>query len=197
MIRFWLSLAFALIIASLLLSTSALLVGTFSAAHPALAGFQQCDGQVCWMGIDIQQVTPRQAARVLLNSGYSTRDSVNFLPPSGQALCDMVIGGGAVNNLSRISSLQLLNCGSLTFGDIWSILGRPQLVANDCFDNWVLWYDNSIAVFVSEALLPQNRVTQISFYNIDEFGFLLVGAPWHGFATQWRYNQLEGNIRGC
>ncbi|MFN8372118.1 MAG: hypothetical protein U0694_04490 [Anaerolineae bacterium] len=197
MIRYWLLIASTLILGSLLLSAVALALGSLSANHPALAGFSQCDGQLCWMGIDIQQTTPHQAARILLAAGFTTSDDINFLPQPDTGRCDMVLGGGGVNNLSRISSLQLLNCGSLTFGDVWSILGTPELVANDCFDNWVLWYDNSLAVFVSGALLPQNRVTQISFYPLSEFGISPYGVPWHGFATQWRYNQLEGNLRGC
>jgi hypothetical protein len=82
-------------------------------------------------------------------------------------------------------------------GDVWAVFGTPDLIANDCFQNWVLWY-GAIAVFTHAELSPRSPINQIAIYNTElvPTGDPL-GARWHGFAPQWRYNQLEPNIRGC
>jgi hypothetical protein len=196
-IRFWFSVAASLSILLIVLINLALGLGSFASPHPALAGFESCEGLPCWLGIDLYNSTPYQAIDILEAQGYTSPDDINYLAPEESGLCDLVLGTGVIDTALRISSIQLLNCYDLRLGDVWSLFGTPMMIANDCMDNWVLWYDNTIAIIVPEGLLPQNRVSQIVYYNLGQFGISPYGVPWHGFTTQWRYNQLEGNIRGC
>jgi hypothetical protein len=197
MIRIWCKCSFLLLIVFVLLIGVSLAIGSLAPAHPAVAGFEFCDGTPCWLHIDIQQDTPFQALDNLDAQGYVSVDNINYLAPHDSGLCDIVLGTGVIDDEMQISSIQLLNCQDLRLGDIWSVFGTPTMIANDCFNNWVLWYDNTVAVILSGALVPENTVNQIAFYNLGEFGIVPYGVPWHGFTTQWRYNQLEGNIRGC
>jgi hypothetical protein len=193
MTRLWLTLA-ALVLLALFLSIGATLgVGAVTQPHPMLLTFEMCQQTVCWLGIDIDRTTLSEAARLLERFDYRPLDAVTYQAPGG--LCDVVLGNDGLSE--TILGIQLFNCVDLELGDLWTVLGRPTLIANDCFNNWVLWYHNA-AVFSSNALTPRSSVSQIAFYNRNLLrNAHRVGVPWHGFTPQWRYNQLEGNIRGC
>jgi hypothetical protein len=196
MIRCWFRLSFLLLVTFGMLMVVSMGVGSFGLPHPVVAGFESCDGAPCWLHIDIEHDTPFEALDVIEAHGYVSVDDVNYLAPADSGWCDMLLGTGVIDDELKISSMQLLNCHDLKLGDIWSIFGRPMMIANDCMNNWLLWYDHTTAIILSGALVPETSVNQIAFYNLGQYGILPYGVQWHGFTMQWRYNQLEGNIRG-
>jgi hypothetical protein len=196
-IRFWFSVAVTISILLIVLINLALGLGSFASPHPTLAGFESCEGLPCWLGIDLYNSTPYQAIDILEARGYTSPDDLNYLAPEDSGLCNLVLGTGVSETEIQISAIQLVNCHDLRLGDVWSIFGTPTMIANDCMGNWQLWYGDSIAIIVPGGLLPETYVSQIVYFNLSQFGASPSGVPWHGFTTQWRYNQLEGNIRGC
>jgi hypothetical protein len=195
MMRFRLRASFCLLIMCILLIVVMMGIGTFAPPHPAVTSFESCNGTPCWLHIDIQHDTPLQAVDLLEAQGYVSLENGNYLAPDDARLCDLALG--TLIDDRKIYSIQLLNCHDLRLGDVWSVFGAPTMIANDCFNNWMLWYGNTIVIIMSGALKPDQTVNQIAFYDPDQLQGTPYGVPWHGFTSQWRYNQLEGNIRGC
>jgi hypothetical protein len=194
MTRNWLLLSLALLLAFLLLISIAVVIGTLIPAKPVLADFQPCAETFCWLNINVQQDSMTDAVNILTGLDYTSQDPIVYLAPDDSPLCDVVFGG-AVSVPVGISSLQLLNCSDLQLGDIWNIFGKPQFIALDCFDTWIMWYDSTIAVLVNGDLTPRSPVFQVIFFNQAAFDRPIQGIQWHGFTTRWRHDELE--IRGC
>lgn len=197
MLRLYLSGSALVLILLMILMVIMRIIGTFAPEHPMLASIERCGDLPCWLNINVDSATPNEARAIFEAHGYRTIDDVRYLATSDPSACEVQLSEGFMDIQRDIASIQVMNCQNLTIGDLSQVLGVPLLVTNDCFKNWVMWYPNSIAVYFSGELLPYTPVFQIAFINLGNLGINPYGVEWHGFMTQWRYNQLEENIRGC
>lgn len=195
MMRRWFTLSILLLLMFALLISIAIGIGTITPPKPVLASFQPCDDTFCWLNINVQQTSPREATDILSEYDYTAQDDSIYFAPPENAFCDAVLVDSAFGAPVGISSIQLLNCPDLQFGDVANIFGEPQFVNLDCFDTWVLWYDDTIAILVTGDLTPRSPVFQVIFFNESAFDRPLAGIQWHGFLPKWRHIQLE--TRSC
>jgi hypothetical protein len=97
--------------------------------------------------------------------------------------------------------IYLVNCRELTLGDLMSVFGTPDRMWVNGMCQWGFSYGSMMTVYVDGQLVPRfGRVSLLVNLPVSQIDFPLhplnttaFGTDWIGFATLWRYDQMNDN----
>lgn len=185
------------------LNLTAQAFGSRRPPHAELAGFTTgCENQPqpCWYGIVPGITLIGDAWSQLERLGYETGGtlsdrSVRFVSFKRLPKCAEIYYD---HEATRISSL-ILSCGTLTIGDLMTLLGSPtnRLWHSEQDTDWPV--DRVMLglaqVWPQSPFVPVGRIRLVRMAGVVAEADLL--QPWRGFLPRWRYCQLEPVFAGC
>jgi hypothetical protein len=203
MLHLYLKLTALLLALFTLLSAVLLALGSTQPLHPALRGFiEGCEGipQPCWYGIIAGQSTKDDVAVMLNEAGYvfvadESQGIISYLqyrPANVGDGCSVSLVYGTASPI--ISNLRLFQCGSIFLADILTMYGIPDSVfLNESAHGIWTYAELGVIINFSSGFAAYAPVDTIEFTAplAENYYF-----TWHGFATFWRYCQLEP-VRGA
>jgi hypothetical protein len=203
MTRLCFKLALPVVVTFTILAVVARALGNTQPPNPVIVGFTTgCENkpQPCWNGIVPGVTTVNEAIEILQTSGWDVSrieisSDVGFTAKkTGDETCSaetnqVVSEGGPIWRYD-------VTCASWRVGDFLALLGKPQAIAS-CGEGEVplIIYKGTIRVGNQfSAPSPFQWVdpfNQVIYVELQQSGDYRNSEGWHGFLTEWRYEELE------
>ena len=194
-----------LMLAVMLVSLAARVVGGAQPPNPALAGFTAgCEGkpQPCWHGVVPGQTTAGEQDRLMQDRHFAPIGDggliASYQNTTGSPYdCQRIIIMRTQDGTGQIivQEVILTQCYTIQSGHIMSLFRLPAVLS---IKTPIFIYDQGV---VSAEFTPSERWYRSPFEPVENIRLrarhnaLIHG--WHGFVPPWRYCQLEATMPGC